>query len=230
MKRIFMKRKLFILSALFLFLTTGRVFAFEKFDLIIKASPTMILNTLDKGHSAPSPVKVLPGVGIKIPNNSFINFQPSLEYYGSYELWYDGKALPAEIENRTVVTQNILLTMPVMVTLQLGKGKAFGIVQQVNVGGGPAILMRFAGLANGVSENDTGYTGTAASDKEEIGKYYWEKGRFLYLNAQADWLFTYPDGGLSAGPAVQVNFPLGSLIAGEGLNNIMISVAGKIVF
>lgn len=225
-----MKRKLFIISSLFLFLTMGPVFALNGLDIFIKASPSMILNTLDKEHSAPSPVKVLPGIGVKIPNNTFINFQPSLEYYGSYELWYDGKALPAEIENRTAITQNFLLTLPVMVNFQLGKGKAFGVVQQVDVGGGPAILMRFAGLAHGVSENDTGFTGSAASDKEAISKYFWEKGRFLYLNVQADWLFTYADAGISAGPALAVNLPLGSLMAKEGLNNIIISVAGKIVF
>lgn len=225
-----MKRKLFIISTLFLFLTTGRCFSLESLDFFIKASPTMLLNTLDKGHSAPSPVKVLPGLGVKFPANAFINFQPSLEYFGSYELWYDGKALPAEIENRTVTTQNFLLTLPVMVTFQLGKGKAFGVVQQIEAGGGPAILMRFAGLAHGVSENDTGFTGTAATDKDSISKYYWEKGRFIYLNAQASWLFNYADATLSAGPSISVNFPLGSLIAKEGINNMMISVAGKIVF
>lgn len=197
-------------------------------DMFTKISPSIVWNTLDSVHGAPSPVQCMPGIGLKYPNEGLVSFQPVVEWYSNYNLWYDGKALPAEIENRTVSTQNFYLTLPVMFTFEMKETGFFKIKHRIEVGGGPAVLLRFSNIAMGVKPDSPGFSGTALSDKQRINEYMWGKARFLYMNLQSAWLFSYDT--LQVGPAINVNFPIGSLIAGEGLNALVTSISIKLVF
>lgn len=219
-----------VMKKLFL-LVTVLFFSFQAFaapvNLFLTVSPSVVLNTLDTKNGAPSPIQCMPGFGLELFNDKKVSFQPSVGWSANYELLAGEKALPAEIENRTAFTQNILLSLPAIYTLELKATKLFGINHRLELGGGPALLLRLSNEAR----NATGgkfETGTLGGDVEKIKKYHWEKGRFVYLNLQTSWLFSYDT--IQVGPSLLVNLPVGSLIASENVNNMIISLAGKLVF
>jgi len=174
---------------------------------------TMFLSNGDKKHSAPSPVVFNPGIGCVFPNNYWISFQPMLSFYYSYYLWYEGRALPAEIENRVATTLSFMLDLPVSFAIPIKSTK-------LELYTGPAILMRFGWKANGTSESD-------AADVKEINSYFWSKARFLYLTAGIDWMVPLPDG-TKFGPFGTFYLPVGSLAAHEGMNATTITIGLKV--
>ena len=135
-------------------------------------------------------------------------------------LYYENKALPAEIENRTTTTLSFMLTIPVVFSIYLEKS-CFQFT------GGPGIFMRFGILSPGVSENASGWTGSAGSDAAAINKWFWSNMRWLYLNIGASWLYTLTPK-LRAGPVINFSIPVGGLISDHTAQGMLISAGIKI--
>jgi len=190
-------------------------------DFIMEFEASLYLNPEYKElNSAPSPINFQPSIGLLWPNYSVIAVQPTLSFFYMNHLWYEDRALPAEIENRTSTTLSFLLQIPAVFTIFL-KDSRF----QFSLG--PAIMLRFAYLAHGVSATDTGYTGSAASDISKMNSWFWSDGRWFYLSAGANWLY-HITSQLRAGPTITANIPVGGLISDHSLQGLTISTGIKI--
>ena len=88
--------------------------------------------------------------------------------------------------------------------------------------------MRFGFLANGVKESDSGYTGTAKGDMDEINNWFWGNARFFYVSFGGSWIYTFTEH-LKAGPTVYAYIPIGSLLSGDGVQAMIISAGLKIM-
>ncbi len=171
-------------------------------------------------NSGPSPINFQTSIGVLWPNYTHVAVQPTLSFFYMNHLWYENCALPAEIENRTSTTLSFLLQVPAVFSVFLDNSRF-----QFSVG--PAVMMRFALLANGVSATDTGYTGSAASDITEINRWFWANGRWFYLSAGAIWLYHITPQ-LRIGPLVNVHFPAGAILSDKNAQGLVISAGIKI--
>lgn len=180
------------------------------------------LNTESSLKSAPSPTAFALAFGGIWPNKAFLSFQPCLSFWWSYYLWDGKNALPAEIENRTTFVLNFMLDLPAVATFRF---KNF----QAEAGMGLGILARAALLANGVSEGDSGTTGSASGDKSEIQKWFWGNARFLYLEFIGGWQWNFTER-IAAGFDVRYYLPIGSLADGRGLTESIIALSAKLIF
>lgn len=188
---------------------------FDSLSFIIKMPTTVYLNLSDRTASSPSPILFTPGFGFIWPNDSFISFEPSANFFYSYYLWHNGRALPAEIENRTASTLSVLLDFPVVFALNMEHTKL-----QLNAGA--SIFMRFGWLSPGTDES-------LQNDVDQINNYFWSKARFLYLSGGISWIVSLPSH-TKFGPFLNIYAPVGSIFAQEGLNGMIISAGLKISF
>lgn len=221
-----MKRFLGIISAIFLI---AGLFAQEEpveeassaaFDFVLQFEPALYLNTESPLVSAPSPLIYPISFGILWPNNSKIAVQPTLSFFMMNHLFYNGRAVPAEIENRTSTTLSFMLNVPIVFSILLSKSRF-----QLDLG--PGVLMRFGLLSPGVREYDSGLTGSAAGDIEAINDWFWKDLRWLYLSAGASWLYNLTPQ-LRAGPTINVYVPVGGLISDHNAQAMIISAGIKI--
>ena len=83
------------------------------------------------------------------------------------------------------------------------------------------------GAYAGVSENASGWTGSAGSDAAAINKWFWSNMRWLYLNIGASWLYTLTPK-LRAGPVINFSIPVGGLISDHTAQGMLISAGIKI--
>ena len=194
---------------------------FSNINFIAEFSPAVYINPESSTVSAPSPLIFPIGIGFLWPKESFIAIQPALSFFMMYHLWYDGMALPAEIENRTSQTVSFLLNIPAVFNLKQNEKSRFQIST------GLALLMRFGLLAGGVKESDSGYSGSAGSDMDKINSWFWQNARFLYFSLGASWLYTFTDH-LKAGPTMNLYLPAGSFISGEGAQALIFSLGLKL--
>ncbi|MCR4742905.1 MAG: hypothetical protein K5866_08580 [Treponema sp.] len=190
-------------------------------NFFIELTPGFYLNPykseLNSGPSAP----IYPfSLGFIWPNYTFLAIQPTLTYFSMYHLWYDGNAYPAEIENRTVTTYSIMMDIPIVFSVYMKKNR-------FQLKTGIAGIFRIGSLANGVSEDDSGYTGSAGGDLKEINKWYWSKLNFLYLSSGFAWLRELT-GSLKGGPIINVYFPVGSFISQRAFLGTIISFGVKV--
>ncbi|MCR5188189.1 MAG: hypothetical protein K6C97_04575 [Treponema sp.] len=189
-------------------------------DFVMQFEPGVSINTESNLVSAPSPIIYPITIGALWPDYTFFATQPSIAFFMTNHLWYDGKALPAEIENRTSTTLNFLFTIPAVISLYIGNFR-------LQLMPGLSILARFAFLANNINASDSGYSGSAASDVENINKYFWSNGRFFYFSSGVSMLFKVTDT-IKVGPVVNVYLPIVPLVTGEGLQATIISIGVKI--
>lgn len=193
-------------------------------DFLFDIGPAMYLNQHTYVDnllvSSPSPSFDPVTIGILWPNYTFISMEPSLSYFSFYYLWYDGMALPAEIENRTAATLHFMLDLPVVIQLYL-KNNRF----QISIGAG--ILGRVGLLPGGVKNTDSGYSGTVETDMELINDWFWDKTRYLYLSTGFSWLYNAYHN-VKIGPTVKAYFPIGGIINKEGLQGLIIDAGLKI--
>jgi len=194
----------------------------RRFDFVLQFEPTVYINPESTTVSAPSPIVYPLTFGLNIPLYKNFSIQPTLSFFLMYHLYYNGIAVPAEIENRTTTTLSFFLNVPLMYTLSFNRFC-------VQMTGGLGLLFRFGLLSSGVSESDSGYTGSAASDVEEINKWFWSGAHFLYLTTGGSILFNLTES-LKAGPIIEFALPLGSLFSGEGAQGMLISFGVKVVF
>ncbi|MBO7121694.1 MAG: hypothetical protein J6V90_00245 [Treponema sp.] len=180
------------------------------------------INTESTLKSAPSPTAFTLAFGGIWPNKAFISFQPRLSLWTSYYLWDGKNALPAEIENRTAFVLNFMLDLPAVATFRFKKCQA-------EAGLGLGFLARAALLANGVSEGDSGTTGSAGGDKDEIQKWFWSSARFLYVEFIGGWEWNFTER-IAAGFDIRYYLPIGSLTSGRGLDASIIALSAKLIF
>ena len=83
----------------------------KNFDFIMQFEPAVYINTESTLVCAPSPVVYPISIGILWPNYSKFSIQPSLSFFFMYHLMYNGRVLPAEIENRTSTTLSFMLNI-----------------------------------------------------------------------------------------------------------------------
>ena len=180
------------------------------------------LNTESKLKSAPSPTAFTLAFGGIWPNKAFLSFQPRLAFWTSYYLWDGKNALPAEVENRTAFVLNFMLDFPAVATFRFQKFQA-------EAGIGLGVLARAALLANGVSEGDSGTTGSAGGDKSEIQKWFWGNARFLYVEFIGGWQWIFTER-IAAGFDLRYYLPIGSLADGRGLTESIFALSAKLIF
>ena len=73
-------------------------------DFVLQFEPGIYLNTESVLVSAPSPIVYPISVGFIWPDSTVFSVQPTVSFFMMQHLYYDDKALPAEIENRTTTT------------------------------------------------------------------------------------------------------------------------------
>jgi len=193
-------------------------------DFVIQTEPGIYLNKESNLVSAPSPVIYPLSIGILWPNYTIFAVQPTLSIFTTEWLWYENKALPAEIENRTATSLSFILTIPASFCLYL-KGS------RIQLNAGISILAQFGFLSSGVNAEDYGYSGSAGSDVELINKYFWSDLNYLYLNTSFSWLFNVhatKNSMVKAGPVINVNMPIGHLTSDAGMQGVIITAGLKI--
>lgn len=196
----------------------------HRLDFVFGVTPTILLNSYSKKSdgifvSAVSPIVVPIYIGLTMPNHTAISFHPTLKFFWNYNLVYEGKVLPAEIENRTMQTFSFLLTLPIMFKIN------FFDKNSLSFSTGVSALIRFSSLAKGINANELGGTGTAKSDVSYANKWYWENLRFLYVYAGVDWMFY--KGRVKYGPELSIYIPF-SLITEKSYQNMMFSLGMKV--
>lgn len=189
-------------------------------DFVMEFEPGISINTASRSVSAPSPIIYPITFGFLWPDYTFLAAQPSVSFFMNNHLWYNGKALPAEIENRTSTTLSFLFNIPAVLSFYI---KNF----RLQLMPGIAILARFAFLANNINASDSGYSGSAASDIKNINSYFWSNGRFFYLSSGVSILYKITDT-IKIGPVMNVYVPIIPLLTGEGLQATIISLGVKI--
>lgn len=196
-------------------------------DFCFDIGPAMYINTKSKAVNAdgylisgPSPVVEPVTIGILWPNYTFVSVEPTVSYFSMYYLWYDGTALPAEIENRTVNALSFMFNVPVVFQLYL-KNMRF------QISGGIGVLARFGLLAGGVKESDSGYTGTAGGDLKEMNNWFWKDARFMYISTGFSCLFNMY-GKVKAGPTIKAYIPMSLVTTKQGLQGMIIDAGLKI--
>lgn len=196
---------------------------FEASRFILGLTPGIYINPdSNELNSAPS-APVYPWyIGFIYPDNTFIALEPTLSFFTMYNLWYDGTAYPAEIENRTTTTLSFLLNIPVVFALNI-KGT------KLEVYPGIAMLMRFGIRAGGVSGSDSGYSGSADEDVALINQWYWSNARFLYLSAGVNAIFENISH-VKIGPVLNIYMPVGTIFSGESVQGMIVSAGLKLSF
>jgi len=188
-------------------------------DFLMEFAPAFYIN--DNSNGAPSPIIYPVSIGFFWPNYTFLSIQPTLSTFMMYHLWYDGQALPAEIENRTSATYSFIFNFPVVISLYPNDSNRAQFM------GGLAFLVRFGHLPKGVESSDSGYSGSAGEDMSNINKYFWSNGRFLFISAGVCWLHNFTQR-IKAGPSVNAYLPVGSILSGENLQSMIISCGLKV--
>lgn len=198
----------------------------NRLDFVFGLAPLLSINTHTKSAdgkfiSAPSPISFPVYIGLSIPNYTALSFQPSLRFYMSYTLVYGNMVLPAEIENRSGLTFNFLLNLPVVFKLNYRDKYSWSVLA------GLAGLFRFATLPANVQASDPGFTGSAKSDVDYMNSWFYKNARFLYLSAAIDWMFYY--GKTKYGPEFSLFFPFAAF-ADKSLDGLMIGLGIKVEF
>lgn len=196
---------------------------FNRLDFIFGFEPTVYVNAHPKTISAPSPIVYPLYIGFNWPNDTFISFEPSFRYFSTYYLVNQDMVLPAEIENRTVISYSCMFNVPVVFRF------SFWDKFDVKLNTGLGFLIRIPSLADGVASDDAGYYGTAQDDYEYIKNWLVLSWRFLYLSGGVDCLFKITDT-LSIGPELSLYLPVGTIFSDWTVDGMMVSIGLKIAF
>ncbi len=189
-------------------------------DFILQFEPGIYINTESVLVSAPSPIVYPISVGFIWPDSTVLSVQPTISFFMMQHLYYDDRALPAEIENRTTTTLSFLLNIPAVYSIFLEKSRF-----QITAGLG--IFMRFGIRAHGVKDSDSGWSGSAGEDVSLINDYFWKQPRWFYLTAGGSWLYDLTPQ-LRAGPVINISIPVGGLIVDKDVQGMLISLGIKI--
>lgn len=195
----------------------------EQTDLYLELTPSFLFNTYSKKISAPSPAFFPLTVGIAYPNDSFFSVEPSLSFFWTYYLVYDGLVLPAEIENRTATALSFLINIPAVFSFSLTAES------RMNLGVGTAFLLRFPFLASGVNSGDYGWYGSTEDDVSYMFTSFYESGRFFYLSLKASWIFYHMEK-IGFGPVFSMNFPIITAFKDKNVSGMILEAGLQVVF
>ncbi len=193
------------------------------FHWIFTMGPVLIVNTESYTKSAPSPIAFSCGLGMKLMPDNFYSYEPRISFFTNYYLWDGENALPAEVENRTATAISFLIDLPVVFNFKKSELHSF------EAGAGLALLARYGILSNGVSSSDSGASGDAGGDVNEINSWFWSGMHYLFPEITGAWNFKVNEK-LKAGLETHIYFPLGSLTNGRGLDAMMVTVAARLMF
>ena len=189
-------------------------------DFVLQFEPGIYINTESVLVSAPSPVVYPISIGFIWPDDAVLAIQPTISFFMMQHLYYEDRALPAEIENRTTTTLSFMLNIPAVYSFFLENSRF-----QITTGLG--IFMRFGLLSSGVKEEDSGWSGSAGQDVKLINEYFWKKPRWLYVTLGGSWLYDLtPE--LRAGPVINISIPVSGLIVDKDAQGMLISLGIKI--
>lgn len=196
---------------------------FEHFDFSLYMTPSLYAHIQENPADTPSTVFFPFAIALQWPNTSFISFQPSLSVYTMYYGWSEKGVVPIEMENRTASSVNVMINVPVVITL------FFPRKSKLQMSIGPGFLMRFAFLASGVHDSDSGFSGNAGDDVSAINSWFWEKGRFLNLNTEVAFMIQITEK-IKTGPVFSANIPILAFIADHSADGMIFSAGIKFSF
>ncbi len=151
--------------------------------------------------SAPSPLAGFAGAEYRWPLTPVIDFAPSASFYTVQYLFAEGRALPAEIENRTAFVPSLLLDASFLYHIEKDRFL-------YSFGGGPAILARYAFLESGVPADaiNPGEKLNAKDQVKAVNSYFWGSLRWFYPMIQAGVRYKL-ETGWGAGLTVRAGIP-----------------------
>ena len=195
----------------------------DRADIFIDLTPTIIINTESPTKSAPSPIVFPIAAGLSYNFNSFFAIEPAINFFWNYYQVYDGLVLPAEIENRTGLVLSLLLNVPATFSINLFQKS------KIKFSSGPAFLFRIPLLAANVNEADSGWYGSAKNDLSYMTSWFYQNGRFFFLSAKASWLFTQQRK-VAFGPEISAYVPIISIFTDKTINGFIVNAGLEIVF
>jgi hypothetical protein len=170
-----------------------------------------IINSGDKGSSAPTPLLFSLGLGLTqhISSTVPLYIEPRLSFFLNYYLWDGSNALPAELEHRTASVASAFLDIPFVYTF---------VTSHVNysAGLGPAFLFRYAMPSSGALGGQ--------SDVDSINAWFWDSARYIYPELYLSFDFAYEDI-YRFGIALYAAFPLGNVISGNAAQTNILDTA-----
>ena len=125
-------------------------------DFVLQFEPGIYINTESVLVSAPSPIVYPISVGFIWPDSTALSVQPTVSFFMMQHLYYEDRALPAEIENRTTTTLSFMLNIPAVYSIFLSNSN-------FQLSAGLGVFMRFGLLSPGVKEDDSGWSGSLSS-------------------------------------------------------------------
>ena len=196
-------------------------------SFFITAGPLLLLNFGYKTESAPSRILYSLGFGADFRQNSKIPICLRASFFMNYYLFDGENARPAEIENRTATVLSFLFDGTTGKIFEFSRGK-----NSLFVSGGLGFLARIGFLSRGVSESDDGESGDAGSDVSKINSWFYKSARFLYPELCVSFLRAEPEllGGVRFGVESRVYIPFGSIISGNALDGMIITLSLKASF
>lgn len=195
----------------------------ERADFFVELTPSFMINTESKTVSAPNPAFFSLGVGMVYPNDTFFSFEPSFHFFWNYYLVNNGNVYPAEIENRTATALSFLFNFPAVFSIKPTERS------KMKLSPGAAFLLRIPVIAGGVNATDSGWYGTVQDDIDNMGRWFYENGRFLFLSFNAAWIFEHIEK-ISFGPCVAVYFPLIANLIEKNANGMIVQVGLRLIF
>ncbi len=200
--------------------TEGAALEYSSWDFFFTLGPLLYVNT--DSSSAPSPVKFSAGFGFDFFTDRIISFQPKISAFTNYYLWDGQYARPAEVENRTALALSFLFDLNAAHKWSFNN-------DSFELGGGISFLARYAFLANGVEETDSGSssTATAGDDVKSINSWFYKDLNFLYPNISFCYMHQFTEN-YSAGLETKVYIPLGALKDGRALDTTLVFFGVKV--
>lgn len=200
--------------------TEGAALEYSSWDFFFTLGPLLYVNT--DSSSAPSPVKFSAGFGFDFFTDRIISFQPKVSAFTNYYLWDGQYARPAEVENRTALSLSFLFDLNAAHKWSFNN-------DSFELGGGISFLARYAFLANGVEETDSGSssTATAGDDVKSINSWFYKDLNFLYPNISFCYMHQFTEN-YSAGLETKVYIPLGALKDGRALDTTLVFFGVKV--
>lgn len=152
--------------------------------------------------SAPSPLCGFAGAEYRLPLTPSIDFAPSATLYTVQYLFANGRALPAENENRTAYVPSLYLDCSFLYHLEKDQFL-------ISFGGGPAFLARYGFLEMGIDSDirNPSETLNAGDQVKAVNTYFWQSGRWFYPTLQAGVRYKL-ETGWGAGLVIRAGIPL----------------------
>ena len=148
----------------------------------------MVFSSLKKQAAPPMGTALNLGAEYEYKGIKKLSIVPSLDF----SLFHYGlrrkKAYICEIENRTALTMSLLLDVPFLARFDLHPWT-------ISIGGGLALFMRFGLLEPGIKPEETGTEGLSlVKEVQEINRYFWQNGRFIYPSLRFKTEYTMASG------------------------------------